>query len=200
VVAVLVLAAAGLAAWVANHGTHHAAPAQAGPPHSSAPSAIAAVALKPVSATSFDPEGDTGNEDGPDAPLAIDGNPATAWHTSYYIGSPVFGNLPNKKGTGLLLDMGKEVRLTQVMVQFGTTCCTHAQVEMGNSHSALSSFSVVASSDHGVGSTTFNVTSNAVGRYVLIWLTYLPQNGTSNQYQAFIYNVSVRGSTASQSG
>ena len=199
-VIVLVLAAVGVAAWLSNRGTHHPAPAQAAPPHSTAPSAIAAVALKPVSATSFDPQGDTGTEDGAQAPLAIDGDPATAWHTSYYLGSPVFGNLPNKKGTGLLFDMGKEVRLSQVVIQFGTTCCTHAQVEISNSNSALSSFTVLQTSDHGVGSTTFNVTSATAGRYVLIWLTYLPRNDTPNQYQAFVYNVSVRGSAVSQSG
>ena len=36
---------------------------------------------------------------------------------------------------GLILDMGKEVRLSQVMVQFGTICCTHAEIEIGNSDS-----------------------------------------------------------------
>ena len=45
------------------------------------------------------------------------------------------------------------------------------------------------------------MTSNATGRYVLIWLTYLPPlTGSANQYQAQIYNVVVRGSAASQSG
>jgi hypothetical protein len=59
---------------------------------------------------------------------------------------------------------------------------------------------VLQSSDHGQGSTTFSVTKNTTGRYVLIWLTYLPPNDTPNRYQAFVYNVSVRGSTVSQSG
>ena len=45
------------------------------------------------------------------------------------------------------------------------------------------------------------MTSNATGRYVLIWLTYLPAlTGSPNQYQAQIYNVVVRGSAAGQSG
>ena len=55
---------------------------------------------------------------------------STFRHTSYYDGNPVFGGL--KKGTGLLLDMGRAVRLSQVAVQFGTTCCNHVQIEIGN--------------------------------------------------------------------
>ena len=101
--------------------------------------------------------------------------------------------------------MGRAVRLSQVAVQFGTTCCDHVQIEIGNDSnpvaSALSTFTVLQSSDTARGNTTFNVTSNATGRYVLIWLTYLPPlTGSANQYQAQIYNVVVRGSAAGQSG
>jgi hypothetical protein len=36
---------------------------------------------------------------------------------------------------------------------------------------------------------------------VLIWLTNLPpMTGSSGQYEAFIYNIIVRGSAVSQSG
>ena len=49
----------------------------------------------------FDPQGD-GDPDNPDdVPLAFDGDPATAWSTYEYRGSPAFGNL--KDGLGLLL-------------------------------------------------------------------------------------------------
>ena len=49
--------------------------------------------------------------------------------------------------------------------------------------------------------TTFNVTKNATGRYVLIWLTYLPPlTGSANQFEAQIYNVVVHGFAAGQSG
>ena len=60
---------------------------------------------------------------------------------------------------------------------------------------------MLQSSDTARGNTTFNVTSNATGRYVLIWLTDLPPlAGSADQYQAQIYNVVVRGSAAGQSG
>jgi hypothetical protein len=202
-VVVVVLVAVGVAVWLSRSLNHTTSP-QATPTHSTTPTAAAAVGLKPVGATSFDPYSSGDNEDGAQAHDVINGSGATTpWHTSYYIGSPVFGGLP-KKGTGILLDMGKEVRLSQVVVQFGTTCCAHVAIEIGNNNdpavSTLSTFTTLQRSDQAAGTTTFNVTSTATGRYVLIWITYLPRNGTANQYQAFIYNVSVRGSAASQSG
>jgi serine/threonine protein kinase len=203
---VLVLAAAGVVGWALSHrgspGT--APPPTHGPSSSSAPSAAASVVLTPVSANSFDALGnDGGNEDGNGAKYAIDNNPSTFWHTEYYFDYPVFGNL--KKGTGLILDMGKQVRLSQVVVQFGASCCTDVQIEIGNNNtpvpSSLSSFTSVASSTTAAGATTFNVTSTATGRYVLIWITRLPPlSGYSDRYEAQIYNVVVHGSAVSQSG
>jgi hypothetical protein len=201
-VIVLIVAAAGVAAWSIARSGHHAAPAQTAPRHSTTPSAAAAVGLKPVSASGFDPQGD--GEDPGQAGNVNNGSGATTpWHTSYYIGSPVFGNL-GKKGTGIILDMGKQVRLSQVVVQFGARCCAHVQLEIGNDNSVstatLGTFTVLARDDHAAGNTTFDVTKPTTGRYVLIWITHLPPNDTPNQFQAFIYNVSLRGSVASQSG
>jgi hypothetical protein len=181
-----------------------APPAQSPSSSSSPPSAAASVVLTPVSANSFDALGDNGgNEDGGGAKNAIDNNPSTFWHTDYYFTYPALGNL--KKGTGLILDMGKQVRLSQVVVQFGASCCTDVEIEIGNDNtpvpSALNSFTKVASSTTAHGSTTFDVSSTTTGRYVLIWITRLPPlAGTGNQYEAQIYNVVVRGSAASQSG
>jgi F5/8 type C domain len=203
VLIIIVLAAIGVAGWSLSHSLHHGSTPQAGTKKTTAPSAAAAVLLKPGSANSFDPLGAGGDENGNDAKYAIDGNPGTFWHTDYYDGYPAFGNL--KKGTGLILDMGKAVRLSQVVVQFGTSCCAHVEIEIGNdatsASSTLATFTKVASSDTAAGSVTFNVTSGTTGRYVLIWITYLPRLvGSPNEYQAQIYNVVLRGSVASQSG
>jgi serine/threonine protein kinase len=207
VVIVLVLAAVGVAAWSIGHSLNRsAAPTPARSNSSSPPkAAVAAGLLKPVSASSFNPLGQPpgDNEDQGDAPLAIDGNASTAWHTSYYLSYSTFGNL--KKGTGLILDMGRQVRLSQVVVQFGTTCCTDAEIEIGNqstpSPAALSSFTALQSSAKAAGSTTFNVTKQATGRYVLIWITNLPPlAGSQGEYEAMIYNVVVHGFATTQSG
>ena len=207
-VIVLVLAAAGVAIWSIARGPQRAAGGPGTPTsssRSSSPAASASVPLKPVSATSFNPLGNPpgSNEDSGETGNAIDASASTFWHTSYYVGNPVFGGL--KKGTGLLLDMGRSVRLSQVQVQFGTTCCAHVQIEIGNKNnptaSALSSFTVLQSSGTARGVTTLGMTSSATGRYVLIWLTDLPTlAGSSNQFQAQIYNVVVHGSAAGQSG
>jgi len=205
-VIVIVLVAAGVVGWTLSHrgSPPTSAPPTRGASSSSALPAVASVVLAPVSANSFDALGDDGgNEDGSGAKYAIDNNPSTFWHTDYYLTYPALGNL--KKGTGLILDMGKQVRLSQVVVQFGASCCTDVEIEIGNNNtpvpSALNSFTKVASSTTAHGSTTFDVSGNTTGRYVLIWMTRLPPlAGTGNQYQAQIYNVVVHGSAVSQSG
>jgi hypothetical protein len=203
VVIVLVLAAVGVAAWSISSSLHHSpAPAPSRSQSSSQSAAATAKLLTPVSATVYNPLGSSGDDDPADAPKAIDGNPSTFWHTSYYLGHQ-FGNL--KKGTGLILDMGRPVRLSQLTVQFGTNCCTHVMIEVGNSNTAsaatLSTFTAVQSSSAAQGSTTFNVTKQVTGRYVLIWITDLPPlAGSSSKYETLIYDVTAHGFASGQPG
>ena len=195
----LVLAAVGVAAWSISRGLHHSptsAPSQTHSPSQSA--AAAAVRLTPASATVYNPLGSSGDDDPADASKAIDGSASTFWHTSYYLGHR-FGNL--KKGTGLILDMGKPVRLSQLRVQFGSSCCAHVLIEIGNSNTAstaaLSTFTPVQSSSAAQGSTTFNVTKQATGRYVLVWITDLPPlAGSPGRYETMIYDITARGFTS----
>jgi len=200
VVIVVILAAIGVAVWSASRGSPNTAtPTPGGRTQSTSPAAgDADVVLKPVSASVFA----VGSTDDPSgAQYAIDGSASTFWHTDYYVGNSVFGGL--NTGMGLILDMGKEVRLSQVMVQFGTICCTHAEIEIGNNDTpaALNTFTELQSSSTAVGATTFGITKNTTGRYVLIWITDLPpEAGSGNHYQALIYNIAVRGPAAGQSG
>jgi serine/threonine protein kinase len=205
----VVLVAAGVVGWSLSHrGSHSGAPQSSGHTSSSSSSSASTISasnvLRPVGANSFDPLGSSKDENGNEAQYAIDNDPTTFWHTDFYDNYPTFGNL--KRGTGLILDMGGAVRLSQVVVQFGTICCAHVAIEIGNSNSpvtaaTLSTFTQVQSSDNAAGTTTFDVTSHATGRYVLIWITYLPRlAGSPNRYEAMIYNVVVHGSPVSQSG
>ncbi|HEX3749474.1 MAG TPA: protein kinase family protein [Streptosporangiaceae bacterium] len=155
---------------------------------SASPSTASSTVLRPVSATAVD------NSDM--AALAIDGSSTTDWHSQFYIGNPVFGGL--KKGTGLLLNLGTQVKLSQVQVQFSSSCCTAVNIDLGNSGSAASEsgFSTVASSTKASGTTTFTVNSSAKGQYVLLWFTSLPPlQGNSNEYEAQVFNVVVRGNS-----
>ena len=178
-----------------NSGRHHPL---ATPSRPVRPARQAAV-LTPVSAHGFDalssPGSDPGDEVDNLAGDAIDGDPATAWPTQYYDGNPVFGGL--KTGTGLILDMGRQVRLRSVTVTFGPTPGADVGIEVGNENtlaaSTLSTFTTVARARDVGGRYTFKCTGSAQGRYVLIWFTKLPPAG-SDRFQAQIFNIVVRGS------
>jgi hypothetical protein len=102
--------------------------------------------------------------------------PATSWQSQYYLGSPVFGGL--KAGSGLIVDMGRKVRLSSVTVMFGTTPGADVSIRVGNDDtlaaSVLPTFTTVAAADGIGGRRTFNATRSVRGRYVLIWFTRLP--------------------------
>jgi hypothetical protein len=199
-VILLVLAAIGTGVYSLNrsHGSSSASQGKSGS-GSASPSAAAHTVLTPVGAEGFDALGlasDPGDEDNAGAKFAIDGSPSTAWHTQFYLGNPQLGGL--KEGTGLLLDMGKQVRLSSVQITFGPTAGANVAIEVGNSNAispaGLASFSKVAKRKHLDGGTqTFQASGTARGRYVLIWFTRLPPNN-AGQFQAFVYNVVVRGS------
>ncbi len=188
-VLVLILAAVAAVAWSVVHTKDGAPPRAVGSHSTSAsPSVAAAAILKPVSAIAAD--------NNPQAGAAIDASPSTDWSSQFYIGNPVFGGL--RKGSGLILDMGRPVRLSQLQVLFGSTCCAAVRIEIGNSAdpSSETGFTTVASASSAKQITTFNVTSAARGRYVMIWFTSLPpMAGSPNQYEAQVYNVVVRGSS-----
>jgi hypothetical protein len=199
-VILLVLAAIGTGVYslTRHHGSPSANPGRSGG-NSASPSTAAKTVLTPVGAQGYDALGlasDPGNEDNAGAKFAIDGSPSTAWHTQFYLDNPALGGL--KKGTGLLLDMGKQVSLSSVQVTFGPTAGANVAIEVGNSNAisptGLASFTKVAKRKHLDGGTqTFQTSSTAKGRYVLIWFTKLPPNN-AGQFQAFVYNVVVRGS------
>jgi putative peptide zinc metalloprotease protein len=220
-VAVVLLVAAGLAAhWglLPSSGAAEPRPSAAGdviaqrtrpahtPAHTRAqaparhrPSGTArrAVVLAAVSAHGFDPldtQGDPFDENDAAAGYAIDQNPATSWQSQYYLGNPVFGGL--KAGSGLILDMGRAVRLRSVTVTFGPAPGADVAIMVGNDDtlaaSTLPTFTTVAAAD-GIGGThTFRTTSSVRRRYVLIWFTKLPPTGP-DKFQAQIFNIVVRG-------
>jgi hypothetical protein len=173
-----------------------------------------AAVLKPAGVTTFNPLSSTtpGNTEDPSTAInAIEDN-GSSWATADYFGSPAFGGL--KKGVGLLIDMGQAVKLSQVAVTFGPGI-TKAAIYLGNSGpslatsaTALSDFTQVSGPAPATGEHTFNASSTATGRYVLIWLTSLPlaQNPSGSIvtaangqkiYQGLISDVVVRGTAVS---
>jgi serine/threonine protein kinase len=214
VVVVLVLAIIGATVWAVGFrdktGSSPGTGSGTNPTTSASPSAGTTV-LKPTGVITFNvfgsPPGNT--EDKATAGNAIDGSTSTAWATSWYLDNPVFGGESHKTGTGLLIDMGKQVRLSQVEVLFGVGP-TDAEIYLGNSaafNAGLSNFKLVSPGVTATGNHAFPVSGKDTGRYVLIWITKLPKlnkkpegaPGGHGYYQAWIYNVVVRGSAVSGS-
>ena len=201
VIAAVVLAIAAVVVWAVGFRGSSGPPA-ASATHSSAPSAPASgTVLTPARDTTFNILG-SDSEDAADARKAIDNSPSTYWHTDSYQNHANFGNL--KSGTGLLIDMGKSVQLSQLQVTVGSGSTT-AEIYLGNSatssRTALSNFTLVGHETTGSGTLTYPVTSKATGRYVLVWLTgNLPPNPDQpGEYQGRVYNVVMRGDAASGS-
>jgi hypothetical protein len=188
---VLVVAAVGVGVWSLGHrnsGTH----GTGRPSHSASAAPATVKVLKPVSAAAFGPGG---GDNGSQAALAIDGNPATDWTTDYYQ-SARFGNLYD--GTGLILNMGKRVSVSSVTVTFGQVPGGHVRIDVGNadSGSGPAGFTTLARTGNASDTVTFTGHRAVTGQFVLIWFTKLaPEQGSPGQYQADVFNVAVRGSS-----
>jgi cytoskeletal protein RodZ len=143
--------------------------------------------LTPVSVQAFGPGG-AGQGDNPQqAELAVSGNPATPWNTDWYA-TPDFGNM--QSGTGLLLDMGKQVTVTGAQITLGSTPGADLQLLVGNAPT-LGSMQQVATADNAGGVLQLQATRPVSARYLLVWFTQLPPN-SSGTYQAFVSVISLK--------
>jgi cytoskeleton protein RodZ len=141
--------------------------------------------LTPVSATAYGPWGVTG--DNPqDADQAIDGSSSTAWQSDWY-SSAHFGGL--KSGTGLLLDFGKPVTIVSADLNLGTSG-SYVELRGGNS-SSPDALKIIGGTKNAGDSTTIRP-QETPGRYLLVWITSLPET-SSGSYQASLYNISFQG-------
>jgi hypothetical protein len=139
-------------------------------PNTSAAQASAGAALPVADAAVFDPYGDGEPENDRDVPKAIDGDPATAWSTLVYRGSPAFGNL--KPGVGLLLDLGGKKSVAAVTISSTTPGAT---VEIRTGDAAATDLKAFTPAADGTvkGNTDFAFDKPVTARYVLVWTTGL---------------------------
>ena len=183
---VLVLVAIGVGGWMLSR--NKGGDTSAGYHHRSHPVAADTAELRPGGAYAFDNPSVAG--------LAIDQNPKTDWVTSWYRGNPVFGGL--KTGTGLVVDMGKQVKISQVQVLFGPNAGADVQIKVSASAPGprlAASLPPVAQASGVAASHTFAMHGSVTGRYVIVWLSKLPPMiGGANRYQAEIFNIVIRGS------
>jgi hypothetical protein len=152
-------------------GGQGSAPSASAPaPNTSAAQTPAGAALPVAHAAVFDPYGDGEPENDRDVPKAIDGDPATAWSTLVYRGSPAFGNL--KPGVGLLLDLGGKKSVAAVTVNSTTPGAT---VEIRTGDAVATDLKAFTPAADGIvkGNTDFAFDKPVTARYVLVWTTGL---------------------------
>jgi hypothetical protein len=146
------------------------------------------VVLIPVSAEAFGPTGPASGDNASAAALAIDDSTATAWNTAWYK-TAHFGNLQD--GTGLMIDMGRRVRISNVQVLLGASPGADVELLTGKAP-ALADLHVDAIADDAGGQTDLRLARPLRAQYLLIWFTLLPPD-SSGTFQASIYNVTVEG-------
>ncbi|MEI6404206.1 MAG: protein kinase [Actinomycetes bacterium] len=138
-----------------------------------------------VAATDYDPFGD--QTENPDkTKLAIDGDLTTSWPTVNYQQS----NMAGKPGVGLLLDLGTSQEVSSVTITFSAQG-NSASIFVGDSPTpdtaAATPFGSVESADTKI---TISSDKAVSGRYVLVWLTHVPQ-AANGSWQGGISEVEV---------
>ena len=148
-----------------------------------------------ANARDFDPQGEDKTENPDEVKFAYDDNPSTRWRTVQYFGNPKLGNI--KRGVGLVLDLDTpqpvhSLRLTLsgtgTTVQFRVPKSDPSQTTKPPMSSDRQWRTVAAESKAG-GSATLTAEQDVTTRYVLVYLTSLPKEGTG--YRGGIYEVEV---------
>ncbi|HEU4513012.1 MAG TPA: protein kinase family protein [Nocardioidaceae bacterium] len=149
--------------------------------------------IRIAAVSDLDPPPAGNGEENPDlAPLAVDGDPSTAWQTMEYYGNPKFGLL--KDGVGLVLDLGRqqEVSSVQVTVQGSPTSFQVLAAPEGSSApTAVGNLRRVAAANDAGGPTDLKLDRPVSTQYLVVWLTSLPPEG--GNYRGRIAEIVVKG-------
>lgn len=160
------------------------------------PAATREVRAEPVtgvSAASFDPQGDPASENDEQAPLAVDGDPATSWSTQGY--EDRLGPPPGLKlGVGLVLDLGGDTTVEQVALSFVGTPTTVSLYVTDGRPDSVDDLSPVAQGTAD-GPRLVLDTGEARGTHLVVWLTDLPL-GDDGRFRGTVSEVVVRGGPA----
>ncbi|WP_262413255.1 serine/threonine protein kinase [Actinacidiphila acidipaludis] len=194
-VAALLIVAIGLGSWQladALKSNEDGAPKHT-PTGQKAGQNTAPPAPKPIAiatAKDFDPYGDDHSENPSQVPNAYDNNPSTYWQTSWYTQANLGGLKP---GVGVIVDLGHAANVSKVKVDFiGSTSVQllAAPSTTSSMPTTLDGFTKVA---EGSGEqVTLTPTSKVSSRYLLVWLTKLPQE-SSGTFRGKIGEISVTG-------
>lgn len=126
-----------------------------------------------VGVSDLDPQGSPPQDEYPElAPLVLDGDPATSWHTSTY--KQNFGPGGLKDGVGLVVDLGaaKGVRQVDVATLGGPTAVSvFVTSQAPTDVEGLTPVGTAADN----GELRVSLDEAVSGRFVTVWLTSLPE-------------------------
>lgn len=134
--------------------------------------------VRPAAVRDFDPQGQPPSENPQMAPLAVDGRPGTGWQTMNYT-SAAFGNL--KSGVGLLADLGSDRAVSGVHLLFGAHpvgfSVYAAPAGSTTAPTSLAGMRRVGTMTANGSTATLHLDRPINTRWVVVWLTRLPQAG-----------------------
>ncbi|MBZ5738173.1 protein kinase family protein [Nocardioides mangrovi] len=137
------------------------------------PTTAAAGPISGVTATDLDPQGDPPEENPELAGLAVDGKPATAWRTNTYTQN--FGPGGLKTGVGLVLDLHGTHTVRSVDVTVIGSPTAFSIYVTDEQPADVAGLTPAAQATASEPRTTVDLDDAPEGRYVVIWLTSLPQ-------------------------
>ncbi|MGV9312989.1 protein kinase family protein [Streptomyces sp. NPDC003691] len=133
-----------------------------------------------------------------EAPLTVDGDPATSWVTPEYRNYPNFGNIPSRRqGSGIIVDLGtvREVAGVDIdLYRAGQKAEVLAAGENASDPSSLADFGQRLTPEQTVGQKlkeTFDAPVRT--RYVLIRITELPPTAQANRYRGGVSEIRILG-------
>ncbi|WP_333751282.1 protein kinase family protein [Streptomyces sp. IBSBF 2394] len=149
------------------------------------------------SATEFAPSGSGIQEK--DVPLAVDGNPGTAWVTPQYLAYSNFGNLSlRKQGSGIIVDLGAVRTVTRISIglyRSGQTVEVLAGGEDGSGASNLDEYPERLTQLKTAGENLDKRLDKSVkARFILVRITDLPPDTSVNTFRGGISEIRVYGS------
>jgi hypothetical protein len=143
--------------------------------------------IRDLVADDFDPQGDPQEENPDEAPLAVDGDPTTAWTTETY--KQQLGPAGLKTGVGLTIDLGATHDVSEVdLTLSGTTGLQLFVTDTApDTLRGLTPAATVTATAH----QEVTLDTPASGRYVTVWLTELP--AVSGGFRGEVAEVEVLG-------
>jgi hypothetical protein len=145
--------------------------------------------LTGLTAADFDPQGDPPTEDPEDAPLAVDGDPATAWTTSAY--NEQFGPGGLKDGVGLTIDLGDSHDVSSVVLTLAGAPTGVSLYVTDEPPTGVAGLTPVASETADSEELQVSLDEPVTGRYLTVWLTSLPPS--EGRFRGSVAEVVVRG-------